>query len=109
MPHYITQLDDQDPAADRYAIYSTVVDNLITHEMTAEQMLKCLQEDDRYETWLMNKEDRHAYFVREYGADTADDIGAQSPDEYEYWHELGFAYVKLSDAYYVLPRSYWRD
>jgi len=36
MPHYVTLLDDQ--SEDTFAVYSTIVDNLITETMGAASM-----------------------------------------------------------------------
>ena len=84
MPHYIIQLEDED----QFAVYSTIVDNLITDAMPAKAMNRWL-EDQGYSYWLEKT--------------VADD------DQFLYWHDEGFAFAKLSDAYFCLPMEYWRD
>jgi len=83
MPHYIIQLEEDD----EFAVYSTIVDNLITDAMPAQAMRWWLQEND-YWFWLERQPDM----------------------QYTYWHEAeGFTFAKLADGYYCLPMEFWRN
>jgi hypothetical protein len=105
MPHYVLHLDDEKP--DRYAVYSTVVDNLLTVPMTPRRMKNYLANRD-YDSWLKPYDAEEV--IREWGNGWSDGMKRLMHDQapYFYWHEAGFCYAKLSDAYFCLPRCYWR-
>lgn len=102
MPHYPTDLDDG-----YFAVYSTVMDGLISPEMTAEEMREWL-EANSYDTWL-TPYDVEAV-IREWADSTDMEAYYRGNERYYYYHdEAKFCYVKLSDAYFVLPESDWRN
>ena len=107
MPHYVTQLDDRDDGF--FAVYSTIVDNLITEEMPAEEMKQWLI-DNEYTSWLTQDP---TFGLEGYSSDTRDSIIKYRQDAINdgrmYWSSaFGFQYVKLSDNWYTLPRECWR-
>lgn len=107
MPHYITKLDDRHPA--RFAVYSTIVDNLVTVPMTAPAMRRWL-EGNGYDTWLTPYDAEQV--IADWYADSSEGMKRlmREQGQWMYWHKgSGFCYVLLSDAYFVLPRSEWRN
>lgn len=111
MPHYVTQLDDKDADADCYAVYSTIVDNLISEEMCAEDMRTYLEYKE-YGSWLLPPGDNSDLDERwpddpDFRQEIID--WRKSTEQYSYWNEeYGFQYVKLSDNYFTLARKDWR-
>lgn len=108
MPHYLIQLEDEE----RFAVYSTVVDGLITAPMTAERTRQWVEEDERYSSWLTPYDPDEAIAQQErYGGTASDGMKNLLRDQarYFYFHAVGFCYAKLSDAYFCLPRQLWRN
>jgi hypothetical protein len=112
MPHYVLQLND-DEGEDRFAIYSTIVDNLISPSMVAQAMLATLTIDERYSSWLKPYDAEELIRQGEergYGySERMKKLLREEQTRYFYWHPLGFCFAKLSDAYFCLPRELWRD
>lgn len=106
MPHYVTQLEGED----EFAIYSTIVDNVLTPTLSAFEMAEELKARG-YDSWMS----RDPYVgLEKFEDDTREDIAESRRKALDsglmYWHEEhGFLYVKLSDAWYVLPRRDWRN
>jgi len=87
MPHYVVT---ETAESNDFAVYSTVVDGLIIDFMSAAAMRKHLEENG-YGSWCESD-------CPHFAADRM------------YWNEEhGFWYVTIEDAYYVLPREYWRN
>jgi len=105
MPHYVTLLDDQ--SEDTFAVYSTIVDNLITETMGAASMKAWLVEND-YGAWLTQDPE---YGLECYNESTRASIVKYRIESAErmYWHDEGFQYVRYSDYWFTLPRSDWRS
>lgn len=108
MPHYVTQLDDV--SEDTFGVYSTVVDNLITPEMSGAEMKAWLIDRD-YKSWLLKPGDNSD--LADSGLPEAEqkrtaEWREKQADRY-YWNtEHEFQYVKLSDHWFTLPREAWR-
>lgn len=104
MPHYITQLE----LDHEFAVYSTIADGLLTQPMGPKEM-KAWLVDNGYTAWLVN--DNSDLDGRGYDDAMLKHIidERERTKFYMYWHPQGFQYVKLDDAYFVLPRSLWRN
>lgn len=107
MPHYILEL--KKPKGE-FAVYSTIVDNLITVPMSARAMKSWLKENE-YSSWLKEGGDSLEELVDKYGESTGRQIHEMQAKTagYFYWDDSGFQYVKESDGYFCLPRSMWRN
>lgn len=105
MPHYPTQLDEF--GDDQYAVYSTIVDNTISEDMTGSEMREHLEAKGMTH-WLKPYDPEAVY--AEYGRDDPRMLDLfRDQEKYIYWdEELGFSYVKLSDCYFTLPPEDWR-
>jgi hypothetical protein len=106
MPHYILEL--KRPKGE-FAVYSTIVDNLITTPMSARAMKSWLQENE-YSSWLKEGGDSLEELVDKYGESTGRSIHEMQArmEGYLYWHDSGFTYARESDEYFCPPRSMWR-
>ena len=105
MPHYITQLEREG----EFAVYSTIVDGLLTEPMTGAQMRAWLA-DNNYTSWLVS--DNSDLDDGDWSEDTRQTVleWRERTARWMYWdEEHGFKFVKLSDAYFVLPRRDWRN
>lgn len=108
MPHYVLEL--KRPKGE-YAVYSTIVDNLITEPMTAEAMRAWLEERE-YTSYLKKGFDSLEDLVAKYGEDTGRSIHEHQERTSEWWYwngEHGFAFAREADGYFCLPRSMWRN
>jgi len=103
MPHYVTEV-----AENRFIVYSTIVDGPLTNEMSAKQMRDWLDLRPDYKTWLQPYDAEQA--VRDW-ANGSEGMARHYREiaKWYYWHMTRkFCYVKLADAYFVLPESEWR-
>ena len=103
MPHYPLDLDDG-----YFAVYSTIVDNLISPEMLPTEMRDWL-EANNYDSWLTPYDAEEV--IRNY-PEPSDGMVRLLRDNsrwYYYHDEAKFCYVKLADGYFCLPESEWRN
>ena len=111
MPHYVLELKRTARTPEGgFAVYSTIVDNLITVPMSARDMRNWLVEHE-YDSWLKQGWDTLEDLIEKYGEATGRSIHEhqQRTEEWFYWHEEEeFTFGKESDAYFCLPRSMWR-
>jgi hypothetical protein len=111
MPHYVLELKRTSRTPDGgFAVYSTIVDNLITPPMSAEEMKAYLVDRD-YSSWLQKEPDTKEVLIEKYGEDLGTSMfqWQEATQQWYYWHEeQGFTYAKEQDAYFCLPRSMWR-
>lgn len=107
MPHYVLQLNKP---RGKFAVYSTVVDNLITDPMSGPEMRTWLEERE-YDTWLKQGWDSLEELVAKYGEETGKAIREyqQRTNQWMYWNEKSrFMYAKEADEFFCLPRALWR-
>jgi len=109
MPHYLLELMDTDEEAPLFAIYSTIVDNLLTEPMTATEALAYIKADERYAAWLKPYDAEET--IREHGANWSEGMLKIMREQarYFYYHRAGFCCAKESDSYFCLPRHDWRN
>jgi hypothetical protein len=104
MPHYITEVGE-----DKFIVYSTIVDGPLTDEMSATNMRKWLDADERYATWLTPYDGEQAAKDWAHGNEGMARLLRDNARWY-YWHKAKkFCYVRLIDAYFVLPMEFWRN
>lgn len=112
MPHYVLQLKRTARTPEGgFAVYSTIVDNLITAPMSAKEMRSWLEEHE-YTSWLSKDGTSVETLIEQYGENVGRQIHEmqESSKEWYSWCEgEGFMYARESDAYFCLPRSLWRN
>lgn len=107
MPHYVLEL--RRPKG-QFAVYSTIVDNLITAPMDASEMRSWLEERE-YDSWLKEGGRSLEEWIEDYGEDIGRSIyeNQERTADYYYWNEEEkFTYTKEVDEFFCLPRSLWR-
>lgn len=111
MPHYVLELKRTSRTPEGgFAVYSTIVDNLITTDMSASEMKAWLVEHE-YTSWLQKDPDTLEELVEKYGEELGKSMFGwqEATQQYYYWNEEeGFTFTKERDAYFCLPRSMWR-
>src|SRR5262245_7865905 len=110
MPHYVIELDDRRGQPDTFAIYSTIVDGLLTEPMSADEMEQYLKANgyDSHLTETTVESIAKAHNDLGLDIDTGPNSWAQSVENYSYWNGK-FSYGKLSQPYFCLPRRHWRN
>jgi hypothetical protein len=108
MPHYVLQLKRP---KDTFAVYSTIVDNLITVPMSARDMRSWLVEHE-YNSWLNKDGESEEALIEKYGEVVGPQIYETQGRNNEWlnWHEEeGFLFAREVNGYFCVPRSMWRN